>query len=518
MSTVVIRQNNKQQTLLISPPMGMDQAIQAAGFSFPMPCGGHHTCGKCLVRASGQLSPRSPEEALLCPEDPAFRLACCAVIQGDAQIDLPDLPQADVLLNSDPICTSSGESVGFAVDIGTTTIAVYLYALQSGTQLAREGALNHQSIFGADVIARIDAARQQPDLLQHSIVDQLDQMFSNCLLRCGLSHKQVKRLVITGNTTMLHFLTGRDASGIAVSPFVPESLFGYSTDAGALFPSFSGARLFLPRCISAYVGADIVCALLSCDLTGRYSKALLVDVGTNGEMALWAEGKLYCCSTAAGPAFEGAGLSSGMTASPGAITQISLENGRLHCHTVQETTPAGLCGTGALSTLAFLLEHGIMDETGRLLTDGHAFSSLVEESDTGRLFRLVPHSVALTQADIRQLQLAKAAVSAGAATLLHELDLSPHQLDALVLCGGFGCRLNPRDAQRIGMLPVLPLDRVLTAGNASGQGAIQLLLHPEDEALTLELAQMAKTLSLSSSPWFMEQYVDAMYFPQTEPH
>ncbi len=149
--------------------------------------------------------------------------------------------------------------------------------------------LSTASIFGADVIARIDAARQQPDLLQHSIVDQLDHMFSNCLLRCGLSHRQVKRLVITGNTTMLHFLTGRDASGVTVSPpLSPKASSAIPPMLAHSFPSFSGARLFLPRCISAYVGADIVCALLSCDLTGRYSNALLVDVGTDGEMALWA--------------------------------------------------------------------------------------------------------------------------------------------------------------------------------------------------------------------------------------
>lgn len=514
MSTVTIRQDRHQQTLVVSPPVRMDYIIRQAGFSFSMPCGGNHTCGKCQVRAWGQLSPRSPEELRLSPNDPTLRLACCTLILGDAEIELSPTTPTDVLLNSQPLRQSQGEAVGFAVDIGTTTVAVYLYELSSGTQLTQEGELNRQSVFGADVIARIDAARQQPDLLQRCIIDQLTDLFQRCLHRCGCSPAQVQRLVITGNTTMLHFLTGKDASGIAASPFVPESLFGLVMDAGELFPVLAGARLFLPPCISAYVGADIVCALLSSHLIQRYSNALLIDVGTNGEMALWTRGTLSCCSTAAGPAFEGAGLSHGMTAAPGAITHVSLDGDNLCCHTLNDAAPLGLCGTGALSALAFLLDQEILDQTGRLLTEGHSFSHLVEDSAEGRQFHLVPHCVALTQADIRQLQLAKAALSAGAATLFHQLDLTPQQLDALVLCGGFGCRLDPREAQRIGMLPPIPTNRILTAGNASGQGAIQLLLHPEEEAYASQLAQMAETLDLSSSPWFMDQYVESMYFPE----
>ena len=513
MSTLTICQNNQKKVIEIQPPVPMDLAIQQAGFSFPMPCGGHHTCGKCLVRSTGALSPRSQEEMHLYPDDESCRLACCTTILGDAQLELPDLGPADVLLGSEPIGTVSNEPAGFAVDIGTTTVAVYLYALQSEKCLAQEGELNRQSTFGADVIARIDAAKQQPHLLQRYILEQLEDMFLRCLTRCNLSWDRVKRLVITGNTTMLHFLTGKDPSGIAVSPFVPESLFGYTMDAGALFPEFSGAELFLPPCISAYVGADTVCALLSSQLTTQYRHALLIDIGTNGEMALWSNGMLFCCSTAAGPAFEGAGLSSGMITAPGAITKVFLDHHILRCEVMGNHPPDGLCGTGALSTLALLLDQGIIDETGRLLMDGHSFSDHLEDLKTDRIFYVVPGRVTLTQKDIRQLQLAKAAISAGIATLLSHLSVTAEQLDAILLCGGFGSRLDTQDAQRIGLLPSVSPERVLTAGNASGQGAVQLLLHPEEEAACISLAKHAKTLSLSASTRFMDEYIERMYFP-----
>ena len=256
MSVIEITAGKSRETLSFEGVLPLSSVTASRGLA--MPCGGHHTCGKCKIRAFGALSPLSPEELRLLSEkelSDGVRLACCAQAVGDCSVILPDALTGEVLLEGQTREVQA-EGWNLAADIGTTTIAVY--ACRDGKVLRSTGALNAQSVHGADVISRIGAKCHEE--LHRIVVDQLTGLFLQVLGE-DAAPNEVQRIVITGNTTMLHFLAGYDPSSLAVSPFTPVSLFGEETPASRLFPVFENARLYLPPCISAYVGGDMVCAM-----------------------------------------------------------------------------------------------------------------------------------------------------------------------------------------------------------------------------------------------------------------
>lgn len=370
--------------------------------------------------------------------------------------------------------------------------------------LRSTGALNAQSVHGADVISRIGAKCHEE--LHRIVVDQLTGLFLQVLGE-DAAPNEVQRIVITGNTTMLHFLAGYDPSSLAVSPFTPVSLFGEEMPASRLFPVFENARLYLPPCISAYVGGDMVCAMTDSRLWESGKTTLLADIGTNGEMALFHNGKLCACSTAAGPALEGACIHMGMAASSGAIDRVTLsETGELCWHTIGDAPAKGLCGSGLISLIACLVQSGQIDETGALCDPVEAPDGSEEDciliGDSG---------VFLTQKDIRQVQLAKAAICAGILTMLEECGIAPQDVERFFICGGFGSYIDPHAASVIGLFPA-PLEHcVQTLGNAAGAGAV-LLLDETMRDTARRLQQETGLIELSSSPVFMEEYIEQMCF------
>lgn len=487
----------------------LSEAIRRAGFDFPMPCGGNHTCGKCRVAVKGRLSPPGPEEQrLLEGAEKGTRLACFAQGTDGCEVTLP-AAEMRVLKGRDlppgRYDDFPQNALGFAADVGTTTVAVYLYHLHTRRLLASEGAQNSQCAFGADVIARIDYSNGAgPGILQKRILSQMTGMFQACLDRAGAKPGAVTRLTVTGNTTMLHFLTGKDPRGIAAAPFEAESYFGYETAAEAYFPMFPGAALYLPACVQSYVGADITCAMVAVDLR---EGQLLLDVGTNGEMALCHGGRIFCCAAAAGPAFEGAGISMGMTASPGAVTKVTAQGG-LNWETVYGAPARGICGTGIISLLCALRETGALDETGLLVPRGPLAGYVTE----GERFVLGDSGVSITQADVRGVQLAKAAIAAGLQTLLHEAGAGEDEIGTLYLCGGFGSLIDVREAAGIGLIPRCLAARAVSAGNGAGTGAAMLLLSSALRRESEALAHRAREIQLSESAFFMEQYIEQMPF------
>jgi uncharacterized 2Fe-2S/4Fe-4S cluster protein (DUF4445 family) len=312
---------------------------------------------------------------------------------------------------------------------------------------------------------------------------------------------------------MLHFLTGLDPRGIGAAPFTPQSLFGGVRPAAPLFSGLpADAELYLPPCVSAYVGADVVCGALACGLYEARRPALLADVGTNGEMALSVDGALLCCATAAGPAFEGVGVSMGMPALPGAIVRMAWQDGAARCVTVGGMPPVGLCGSGLLSAVDLLIRQGALDGSGRLLPDGHPMAACIRPHDGQPALWLAGGRVALTQGDIRALQLCKAAVAAGIDTLLHEAGLSPEQLGAFWLAGGFGNGLDPVEAAGVGLIPPALLGCTRPVGNAALRGAALTLFSAERRRRAAQAQKAAREVSLSASPYFMERYVENMAF------
>jgi len=359
------------------------------------------------------------------------------------------------------------DGFGLAVDLGTTTAAGYLYEFPACECVDTVCIPNPQAQFGADVISRIEYSNangvEPLKSAAWEVIDRITELFG----------KPVKTCVITGNTVMLHFLTGLDTRSIAVAPFTPQSLFGeYVCRDGRPRPSAQrkrnptddrgGRPYYLPHCISSYVGADITCGILASGMM-EDKCSFLVDIGTNGEMALWNKGKLVCCATAAGPAFE-----RGMGAS----------------------------GTELVDALAQMLEQGIVDETGYL-----------EEN-----YKIGDSGTVITGEDVRQLQLAKAAIRAGIETLLHECNVSYGAIGKFYIAGSFGSNLNKMSCAKIGLIPTGVLDKVVILGNAAGMGASMILQSSECLAESERIASLAETVELSANAYFMEQYINNMMF------
>lgn len=469
-----------------------------------MPCGGHGRCGKCKVTVRGAISDLSDTEKRLLTEEEirlGVRLACCTTVKGDCTVSLAGTGNGQIRISGDmpEIQLHPGfQTYGFVLDIGTTTLAARLYNVQ-GTLLAEGSRLNPQSSWGADVISRIEAALDGAGkAIAEAICKAMDCLLSQLSEAAGITPAEIDGVVITGNTVMLHLLTATSTEPLSHAPFAAKRLFGETVSAGELGIAelSSETEVYLAPCASAFVGADLITALLASGICESDSTQLLTDIGTNGEMALWHEGKLTCCSTAAGPAFEGAGISMGMGGGPGAIDRVAVHNGRLTAHVIGDGLPRGICGSGIVDAVACLLETGQIEETGYM------------EEDSAMI--LPP--VRLSREDIRAVQLAKGAIHAGIRTLLSSAGLRCEEVSHLVIAGGFGSYLDAENAGKIGLLPAEMISRIRVVGNAALSGAAMLLLNQEYRASCERYAKLAQVLELSSDPVFAEEYMERMMF------
>lgn len=491
MATLRIHQGHQRTEIVFHPPAALSELLSQAGFVHSHPCGGRGTCGKCAVMLSGAVSAPTPAE-LRC----GVRLACQVTVCGDASVTLPaEMAFTQIAGGSaatlTPIAPASGY-YGAAIDIGTTTLALLLYDLHSGQCIGASSMLNPQTAVAADVIGRIDSSlRGQAEMLRLQVEKAIQTLLASACSNVPISAQEVQSLVITGNTTMLYLLTGQDPTSLSKAPFAADCLFGMEA-------AILGTDAFLPHCLHAFVGADTTCALLAAGMLESNATALLCDVGTNGELALWHKGRLYIASTAAGPAFEGAGISCGCGSIPGAIDRVTWADDRLVCHTICDQKPVGLCGSGLVDAVAALLDADILDETGYL------------EDEQIRL----QDDVRLTQADIRAVQLAKAATHAGIMSLLAAAKCSPAEIEKVFLAGGFGSHLNLRSAARIGLIPAELADKVQVIGNAALDGAAMLMLNTRLRSRTAAIRQVTEHVRLDGNPDFVQRYVDAMMFEE----
>ncbi|MBO4406776.1 MAG: DUF4445 domain-containing protein, partial [Clostridia bacterium] len=449
----------------VSCPSGASLSALLRGHGFDSsPCGGHGRCGKCRVTAFGALSPLTEaEKRLLSPEEIAggIRLACQVRTEGDCEISFAEGTKRDSRILTDGILSSfrcrplfGPEETGAAVDVGTTTLAARLYDAK-GVLLAEASRLNPQAVFGADVVSRMEAARDgHREELRDLVRDAVDGMLRE------LSPTPPRAVVVTGNTVMLHLFTMTDTEPLTHAPFEAPRLFGEiltAKELGLRTPP-PEAPVLLPPAIASFVGADTATAMLACGFTEADGEktVLLTDIGTNGEIVLRRNRRLYACSTAAGPAFEGAGISMGMGGAPGAVDHVSLSpEGLLQAHVIGDRAPAGICGSGLVDAVACLLENETLDETGYL------------EDDPA----VILDPVSLTQSDIRAVQLAKSAIHSGIRTLLHPAETPIGEVSVFYVAGGFGSFLDAGNAGRIGLLPAELLPAVRVAGNAALAGA-----------------------------------------------
>lgn len=499
------------------------------GFETERPCGGNGRCGKCRVRyLDGTPAPNSFDERFLTKKEltEGVRLLCKAVIWENCEIEIvkPEkdmsIEEAETTKRDSSFASKDPErSLAIAVDLGTTTIAASLVEA-SGTKTAvlrSASGVNHQRRYGSDVISRISAADDKDKLkeLQSLVVSDIEKLMEELLLsekEDGRLVGSLEHIVIAGNTTMMNLLLGRDVSWLGRFPYTsPEDgLTLKALPAKELFKGFEGALLTAMPGISAFVGADIVSGIYYLKSNGMdLENAMFVDLGTNGEMAFFESGHITVTSTAAGPVFEAGGISCGVASVPGAICRVKLDNkdGKIvaDCDAIGDKAPIGLCGTGVLEAVSEAVKVGIVDDTG-LLADPY-FDTGIPLTEDGKIM--------LTQQDVRNLQLGKAAIRTGAEALL-----KGNAINKLYLAGGFGSHIDMDNVKNLRMFPEDFDGKIIPVGNTSLKGAISfsqkalcgkdVLESARDELK--EIAESARVINLATLDEFDEKYIEAMNF------
>ena len=581
MYEVTLIRGKERRTLSARPGQNLFRLFQENGVSVWAPCGGRGVCGKCKVRldpapdpgqSRGFLSRRELDEGVrLCCKTAVWQNMTAEICEGEAHVEVeteagigrlspsvraerrhfspPSLEdQTDfadrsgfekispralsalaeamrgkteaamaVFRDGTVFAPAEGGLYGMALDIGTTTLAAYLFDLESGRRLGVRSAVNTQRVFGQDVISRMDHARTPQGLkeLSDCIRQGVNRLIEGFREDFGIA--EVAHLTVTGNTTMLHLLAAVRPDTMAQSPFIP--VFTRTLEAeGGQWGLNAGYVTLLPS-LSAYGGADVLGGARASEVDRKKDLTLYLDVGTNGEMLLGRSGRFLGCATAAGPAFEGANISCGMPAMEGAVTAFRAEGGELCAEVLGGGEPKGLCGSGLLDAVAVLLELGVIDPSGAFAEEedlpdplrSRFTSAVLPDGRQVTGFRLCGE-VVLLQTDIRELQLAKAAVAAGIYTLLKELDARPEEIGEVLIAGGFGNYLDPASAAAVGMIPPNLRDRVRGVGNASGAAACLALCDRAFLTRVENFKKQVKNVELSGSALFNEFYMNCLLF------
>lgn len=554
----VIRGNETRRIVMAEGEFMMDALIRE-GFYLSAPCGGKGRCGKCGVQVLEGDAWITPEDEKTFTKDQlnaGWRLSCrlyptedlkiaftlndesvfeilgdtleeredSSANSRDGHLEKTEEDEASVSGKTGKFAVCKNTSVSemeesgyeIAVDIGTTTIAMELLGKDSGKKLHTVTCINEQRAYGADVISRIQASVDgKKEELKNCIRQILRQGIRRLTAENGIFMGKIERISIAGNTTMGHLLMGYDCDTLGVYPFTPvnidltkgsyEEILGTAGHPTVQNHAECTAEVELLPGISTYVGGDIVSGLYACGVDSSEEICLLVDLGTNGEMALGNKERILVTSTAAGPAFEGGNITWGIGSVAGAICSVEIHDQKAAVKTILNQPPVGICGTGVVETATELVRNELVDETGLMDEDYFEDGFPLAETEDGR-------TIAFTRKDVREIQLAKAAVRAGAETLILRYGISKDQISRVYLAGGFGYKLDKEKALAIGLLPPELGDRIEAVGNSSLSGAAKYLRDPEGEKKLKHLVEISQEVSLSTDKEFNEFYMDYMMF------
>lgn len=482
----------------------LKEALFAQGVEFP--CGGHGRCRGCKVKVVHGQAPISTEQAdLLSPDEIAagWRLACQLVADQDMTLEIAQW-EAAILADDTPLTAMPREGLGIAVDLGTTTLAAQLVDLATSHVLAIATALNPQACHGADIMTRVQHALAEQGRLQllTLIRKQIGSMIADLLQKAGQPADKLKEVVIVGNTVMHHLFCDCSIAPLSAYPFeTQEGGLKTYTPASLGWPLPEAVAIHFLPCLGGFVGSDVLAGILATGLHQSHDIQCLVDLGTNGEIVVGNRTRMLCASTAAGPAFEGARISMGMRAVTGAISEVRLVDGSMQCTVLGGGTPRGLCGSGLVDAAHAGLQTGAIQSSGRM-----------RDKTTPFIVRAPVH---VTQADIRELQLAKGAIAAGIRILLEQLGMRAEDVQKVFLAGAFGNYINRESARRIGLLP-FPIDRVLPAGNTALLGAKIALLSGARGNHDFRWLDRIRHVSLSAHEHFQELFADSMKFGEAD--
>jgi len=566
--------------------------IKELDVEFDAPCGGNHTCGKCLIKVLSDIEKPSEDElkGLGKNYDEGFRLACYLTPFDNMEIEIPDNEENNkIMINSDVklktinseikvfnkktivadlssqisdidtigepfdinnlelvnsiskcirdsnynptliklnenvvgICTRNyPKKYGVSIDIGTTTVASYLYNIETGKKIDVVSGLNTQKKYGADVISRIEYASSSEDGLKNlhnAIINQINRMIFLLCDKNSIICDEIFYITIAGNTTMMHLLMKLDPINIGKAPFIPITTSLHRILASSIGININkyGYIALLPS-VSGYIGSDITAGVIATGMLHKNKISLLLDIGTNGEIVLGNKKRLISCSTAAGPAFEGANIRFGTGGISGAIDDLKIKDGEVVYTTIDNKAPIGICGSGIVTVVAALLDNDIIDETGRFY-DEDEFNipdSLLErvvEFDNMVAFKITD-DIFITQKDIREIQNAKASFAAGVITLVKRYGIEYEDISELYLAGGFGNYIDIDGAITIGLLPKQLKDKVIPSGNTAGTGATMCLLSSAKMKRIESISKQIEYIELSKDPSFTDQYIECMMF------
>ena len=524
------------------------------------PCGGRGTCGKCRVQVAadtgvndddGHVPPgigssdipgisgiseiTAEERRFLTPAELAngIRLACMTCVTGACRVRLPGKETGARILTGGRLPEFSRDALdgfGAAADIGTTTVALTLVDLKTGAELSSASAVNPQKSYGLDVLTRISFEYEQGDAainaLRTAIVGCLNELLAETCRRAGISVRDLSKISVAANCTMTHMLLGIDARSLGRAPYTPVFTAARECIASEIgIIAGEQTRLYCLPQVSAYIGGDITAGVAACRLKEQTGSVLFIDIGTNGEIVLAHEGRLLCCSCAAGPALEGMNISCGMRAADGAVEEVRIEapagdgqtGGPVTLKTIGDAPPAGFCGSGILSAVKELIKHGYIKRTGAFVpVDAQPEPRLLHANGTRReaVFSSTP-LLRVTQEDVRQVQLAKGAIRSGFAVLLSEAGITAADLDRVIVAGQFGAHLPAESLTGIGLLPAELSDRLVYSGNTSMAGAYMALLSAAEREKMEDTAKAMSYIDLSRTENYEQIFAKAMAFPSS---
>ena len=524
---ITILEKNKE-VKHISCPAGSNllEAMRENNMNIVSTCAGRGFCGKCKIRLLfGTLEVTSEDERFFTKTQltQGLRLACRAYPTDNCVIEIIDyeadfevvtdyLPEIDAMKLTENMHTKNkaeDKDYAIAIDIGTTTVVISLVNICSGKIINTYSAVNPQRAYGADVISRICAANNgKQKLLQELIRSELLRGIYDLVEKSGIDKVNICKLAIACNTTMGHLLLGFSCEGLGSYPYIPVDISAIERPFSYVFDSdYIDAPVIIMPGISTFVGGDIAAGPLACGFDKSDKPSLFLDLGTNGEMALGNRDRILVTSSAAGPAFEGGNISCGVGSIAGAICNVDIIDDKTYYRTIGDKEAVGICGTGIIELTSELLDAGIIDETGLLIDKyfNEGFPIDVCLNNYNDIFYF-------TQKDIRQLQMAKAAIRAGIDILIKEYGISYDDLDKVYIAGGFGLKLNLHKAVNIGLLPKKLYDKIIPVGNSALRGAISYLIEPDAPVRIESIVKAAVELQLSEQEEFNDLYLEYMYF------
>jgi uncharacterized 2Fe-2S/4Fe-4S cluster protein (DUF4445 family) len=531
-------------------------AARAAGIFMETPCDGAGTCGKCKVKTRVEhrehLRGEVQDSLTQSEQDNGWVLACQAEVVGDVEVEFHGTNREELQILSDgqtltveidpwirkyfdavanTTALLGGEEVlssepgdttrhayGIAVDIGTTTLVTSLLDLSSGAELGVSSSLNPQALHAQDVLSRIKMGSKPEGLakLHGELIEQINFQITELAEQAGVALDHIYEAVFSGNTTMLHLATRTDPASLGKYPYMVSLEGGQHVAARDIELRISPQGLaYLPPIMSAYVGPDITSGILSTRLAEQPGVVLLVDIGTNGEIVLAVDGRLTATSTAAGPAFEGMNIACGMRASRGAVELVSLGEHGIRVETIGGAAAVGICGSGLLDAVGELASQGGLDKNGRFQNNGHSHGQPWRDQwavvDGKPVFQ-IDGPVYLTQKDIRQVQLAKAAIRTGIEMLLKTNGIEASAVGRVLIAGSFGFHLRTASLIHLGLLPKEFSDRVEFVGNTSKSGAQAFLLNRHTREQMKQTIARVEVLELANDPAFEKSFVQSLQF------